>query len=91
MGWKGERRGQEGGIGGNLYHRADCVLVERIPPYTHHHRIHTPFLRLRAVRRNVQTRPAVVDAAFDIVVAADGEAGDGDIGRGDAELVCVSF
>lgn len=35
---------------------------------------------------DVQPRPAEVDAAFYVFVAADAEAGDGDVRGGDAEL-----
>lgn len=38
----------------------------------------------------VEPREAVVHAAFDVLVAADGEACDRDVGRGDAELGCAS-
>lgn len=33
-----------------------------------------------------EARPAKVDAGFDVFVAADGQAFDGDVGCGDAEL-----
>jgi hypothetical protein len=35
----------------------------------------------------VEGAPAVVDAGVEVVVAADGEAGEGDVGGGDAELL----
>lgn len=37
--------------------------------------------------REVQADPAEVDARGEVRVAADGEAGDGDVGCGDAELL----
>lgn len=37
----------------------------------------------------VEGAPAVVDSRGEVVVAANGEAGEGDVGGGDAELVGV--
>jgi hypothetical protein len=34
----------------------------------------------------IECAPAVVDAGFEVVVAAYAEAGEGDVGGGDAEL-----
>ena len=85
---------------GGTYNTPHRILIKRIPPNRHHHLKHLsphpqpalPPLHASANRDalplsiDVQTRPAVVDAAVDVVVAAHREAGDGDVGRGDAEL-----
>ena len=94
-----QQEGERGKRGGGTYNTPHRILIKRIPPNRHHHLIHLsphpqPFLPLRTSTNrdalplsiDVQTRPAVVDAAVDVVVAAYREAGDGDVGRGDAEL-----
>lgn len=46
-GWRGRVDGEWGmGPGERTYYRAHCILIERIPPYRHHHRIHRPLLPL---------------------------------------------
>ena len=95
-----QREGERGKRGGGTYNTPHRILIKRIPPNRHHHLIHLsphpqpalPPLRTSTNRDalplsiDVQARPAVVDAAVDVVVAAHREAGDGDVGRGDAEL-----
>ena len=63
---------------------ADRVLVEGVPADTHYHWVDGGDVLGGGGRR--EARPAVVDAGFDVLVAADGEAGDGDVGCWDAEL-----
>ena len=63
---------------------AHTVLVERVPADAHDHGEDGGLVARGG--RGREARPAVVDAGGNVVVAADGEALDGDVRGADAEL-----
>lgn len=71
------------------YHTPNTVPIKRIPPNTQRHTPNPPFspsLYPLPTIINVHPRPAIINTALDVLVAADAQAGEGDVGGRDAEV-----